>query len=391
MNELIESYDTYKLLNETSKAFKLKLPKDVLDIHKLFKKNKFKLFVVGGAVRDALQNKKPKDFDLATDAKPEQVKKVINTKYKTIVVGKSEDLGVVVAVVNGEPYEIATFRTDVGKGRRPDSVEFTTIETDVKRRDLTINGLFYDIDAGEIVDLVGGVEDMKNKVIRAIGDAKERFDDDPLRKMRAIRFAGRTNGKLDSGIIKALKADNSINVSGERIRDEFKKSIEKAIDVTYVLNLYNDFGILDLIFKDLTVNKDFNDIKYWPLQLGLLLHMNSADDIKKKLNKINYTTEEVSLVMFLIDYKSLSDDTAYKLALKWVNVSNLKFDKKPIDKTILSKFAAIVGINKNLDKAFQKFTLSVKGGEVMKQYNIKGKDVGLKVKELETANFKKLK
>ena len=391
MNELLESYETYKQISESSKAFKLKLPADVLALHKLFKKNKFKLFVVGGAVRDALQNKKPKDFDLATDAKPDQVKKIINTKYKTIVVGKSEDLGVVVAVVNHEPYEIATFRSDVGKGRRPDSVEFTTIETDVKRRDLTINGLFYDIDAAEIVDLVGGVEDMKNKIIRAIGDATERFDDDPLRKMRAIRFAGRTNGTLDKGIVKALKTDNSINVSGERIRDEFKKSIEKALDVTHVLELYNNFGMLELIFKDLTVNKDFTNTIIWPLQLGILLHMNSVDDVKKKLNKINYTSEEVTFVKFLIDYKTLSDESAHELAQKWVNVSNLKFDKKKLDKSILSKFAKIVGIDTKLDNAFQKFTLTVKGGEVMKEFNLKGREVGIKVKELETENFKKLK
>ena len=148
-------------LNEYSK-FRLNIPSDIRNIHKLFKKNKKKLFVVGGAVRDAILGKNPKDFDLATDAKPDEVLAIAKKGgLKTVEVGKQ--FGVV--IVAG--HEIATFRKDVGKGRRPSSVDYTDIEGDVKRRDLTINALFYDLDRGEIVDLVGGIADLKKKKIRA--------------------------------------------------------------------------------------------------------------------------------------------------------------------------------------------------------------------------------
>ena len=206
-----------------SKNLKLNIPSDIKKIHKLFKKNKKKLFIVGGAVRDAILGKSPKDFDLATDAKPDEVLKIAKDGgLKTVEVGKQ--FGVV--VVGG--HEIATFRKDIGKGRRPDAVDYTDIEGDVRRRDLTINALFYDMDRSEIVDLVGGIEDLKNKKIRTVGKASDRFNEDPLRKLRALRFHGALGGKMSTDTKQALKDDPSLNgVSGERIRDEFVKSINK--------------------------------------------------------------------------------------------------------------------------------------------------------------------
>ena len=160
---------------------KLNIPSDIKKIYKLFKKNRKQLFIVGGAVRDAILGKSPKDFDLATDAKPDEVEAIAKQgKFKTVDVGKS--FGVV--IVNG--HEIATFRKDIGKGRRPDSVDYTDIQGDVKRRDLTINALFYDIGKGTIVDLVGGIADLKKKKIRTVGNPDERFDEDPLRKQNQL-------------------------------------------------------------------------------------------------------------------------------------------------------------------------------------------------------------
>ena len=159
---LKESIERYDLINEAKEL--LKIPSDIQKIHKAFKKNGKKLYVVGGAVRDEILGKSPKDYDLATDAKPDEVLKIAkDTGMKTVEVGKS--FGVV--MVGG--HEIATFRKDIGKGRRPSSVDYTDIEGDVRRRDLTINALFYDIDKKEIVDLVGGIEDLKKKNIRTVG------------------------------------------------------------------------------------------------------------------------------------------------------------------------------------------------------------------------------
>lgn len=171
------------------------IPQSVKDLQQLFKASGKKLYVVGGAVRDFLTGDKPKDFDLSTDALPDEVLEIIGNKYKTNLQGKS--FGVVVVYTDDQPMgmEIATFRSDIyddklGKTRNPD-VKFTTIDQDVLRRDLRINGLFYDLDKKEIVDLVGGISDINKGIIGMIGDPDLRIKEDPLRILRAIRMACR--------------------------------------------------------------------------------------------------------------------------------------------------------------------------------------------------------
>ena len=192
-------------INERNKVF-LRVPNDIKKIYKLFKKNKKQLYIVGGAVRDAILGKSPKDYDMATNAKPDEVLAIAKQGgYKTLEIGKS--FGVV--VVNG--HEIATFRKDIGKGRRPDAVDFTDIQGDIKRRDLTINALFYDIGREEIVDLVGGLEDLKKKLVKTVGQAELRFDEDPLRKLRALRFNAALGGTMHADTFAALKKNPSLN------------------------------------------------------------------------------------------------------------------------------------------------------------------------------------
>jgi tRNA nucleotidyltransferase/poly(A) polymerase len=179
----------YKLFLESVKSDMWNIiPESVKDLQKMFSKKGKKLYVVGGAVRDFLKGDKPKDFDLCTDALPDEVLEIIGTEYKTNLQGKS--FGVVVVYTDDEPtgMEIATFRSDTydGKSRNP-KVEYTTIENDVLRRDLSINSLFYDLEKKEIIDLVGGISDLESKVIRMVGDPEKRIEEDPLRIMRAIR------------------------------------------------------------------------------------------------------------------------------------------------------------------------------------------------------------
>jgi tRNA nucleotidyltransferase (CCA-adding enzyme) len=159
--------------------FDINIPEDILKIKDVFVKNNKKLFVVGGAVRDALLGETPKDFDLATDALPNEVEEMMNNAgFKTLPIGKA--FGIINVLTDSGEFEIATFREDIGGGRRPEAVEFTTIENDVKRRDLTINALFFDLETNEIVDLVGGIDDLKSKRIRTVGPADERFNEDRL-------------------------------------------------------------------------------------------------------------------------------------------------------------------------------------------------------------------
>jgi poly(A) polymerase len=185
----------YKMFLESTKSMLDIIPQSVKDLHKLFAANGKKLYLVGGSVRDFLTGDKPKDFDLATDALPDEVLEILGDKFRTNLQGRA--FGVVVVFTKDQPegMEIATFREDVydeklGKTRNPD-VKFSTIENDVLRRDLRINGLFYDLDKNEIVDLVGGIDDIKNGVISMIGEPDLRIKEDPLRILRAIRMACR--------------------------------------------------------------------------------------------------------------------------------------------------------------------------------------------------------
>ncbi|MGA2869013.1 MAG: CCA tRNA nucleotidyltransferase, partial [Verrucomicrobiota bacterium] len=146
----------------------------------------FAAFWVGGCVRDFLLGREPQDFDIATDARPEQVEKLFQ---KTIPVGKK--FGVMVVVENGQQFQVATFRAeaDYRDGRHPEKVVFANAEADALRRDFTVNGLFYDPLTQKTHDWVGGEKDLRAKIIRTIGSPEERFGEDHLRMLRAVRFA----------------------------------------------------------------------------------------------------------------------------------------------------------------------------------------------------------
>ena len=275
---------------------KLNIPSDIKKIHKAFKKSGKQLFVVGGAVRDAILGKSPKDFDLATDAKPDEVLAIAKKGgFKSVEVGKQ--FGVV--IIGG--HEIATFRKDIGKGRRPDAVDFTDIKGDVKRRDLTINALFYDMDKKQIVDLVGGIADLKKKKIRTVGKAEDRFDEDPLRKLRAVRFAGSVGGKMTKDTWAALKKNSDISgVSAERIRDEFIKGVTKAKNVPNYFKMLKTLGMFKQIFPGLSVLHRKVNTNDYKLQIAYMLQTNGVDKVKSKLNSLKYTNVEVKDISLLI-------------------------------------------------------------------------------------------
>lgn len=178
--------------------------------------------IAGGAVRDFLLGIAPKDIDIATSATPEQVEALFP---KTVAVGKS--FGVIRVLYDGEEFEIATFRKDSkdGDGRRPDSVEFSSMEEDAKRRDLTINALFFDPIGDKIYDFVGGQADLKARHIRFVGNPQERIDEDKLRMLRVIRFASRGGWVMDkaTGLAVAENISKISVVSKERIADELTK------------------------------------------------------------------------------------------------------------------------------------------------------------------------
>ncbi len=176
-------------------------------------------YLVGGCVRDMLMGHRPKDWDVATSARPQQVMDMFR---KTIPVGAQ--FGVVIVRLGGKNYEVATFRKESGysDGRHPDLVEFAGPKEDVRRRDFTINGLFYDPAADEVIDYVGGRRDIERRVIRAIGKPEDRFAEDRLRMLRAVRFAARFGFRIEAKTRAAVEAHAPAitEVSNERIRDE---------------------------------------------------------------------------------------------------------------------------------------------------------------------------
>jgi poly(A) polymerase len=182
----------------------------------------FAAFWVGGCVRDFLLGREPDDYDIATDAKPDQVGKLFK---KTIPVGKK--FGVMIVVENKQQFQVATFRAeaDYHDGRRPEKVVFASAEADALRRDFTVNGLFYDPLTKKIHDWVGGEKDLRAKIIRTIGSPEERFAEDHLRLLRAVRFAAQLDFEIEPETFAAIKtlAPKIKLISAERIRDELIK------------------------------------------------------------------------------------------------------------------------------------------------------------------------
>ena len=188
----------------------------------------FQALLVGGCVRDLLLHREPADYDVATDALPEQVLELFPES-----VGVGAQFGVVLVPRDGLKVEIATFRSDIGysDGRHPDRVVYSrSPEEDVKRRDFTVNGLLMRHDTGDVLDYVGGRADIDAGIVRAIGDPGRRFAEDKLRMLRAVRFAARFGYRVEARTFKAIRqhAGEIVQVSAERIRDELSKLLTEG-------------------------------------------------------------------------------------------------------------------------------------------------------------------
>lgn len=213
--------------------------------HKLVD-NGYKAYLAGGCVRDALLNKQANDLDLATDATPEAIEKLFP---KTVGVGKA--FGVMLVIEDGISFEVATFRSDgtYADGRRPDSVVFTTPEEDARRRDFTVNALFYDLNQGRVLDFTGGLKDLADKKIKAVGNPEERFKEDHLRLLRAVRFAAQLDFVIENETFQAVQrlAASVKTVSAERIHEETFKLL-KSLNPVLGLKLLNESGLGKVLY-----------------------------------------------------------------------------------------------------------------------------------------------
>lgn len=211
----------------------------------------------GGCVRDCLLGRAPKDYDVATNAVPEQIRDLFGRR-RTLEIGIAFGVVAVIGPKEAGIVEVTTFRHDApySDGRHPDAVSFTTAQDDAQRRDFTINGLFYDpLEADEprrVKDFVGGIDDLRGRVIRAIGDPRARFDEDKLRMLRAVRFAATFDFALDAGTRQAvIELANTLTVvSAERIAQEMRAMLIHPRRAAAV-RLLRETGLLEVVLPEL--------------------------------------------------------------------------------------------------------------------------------------------
>jgi poly(A) polymerase len=228
----------------------------------------FQAYLVGGCVRDILLGREPKDYDVATDATPKQVMDIfpetyaVGVQFGVVLVPAPEGDGARASaegVAKTHAVEVATFRSDVGysDGRHPDEVRFSrTPQEDVARRDFTINGMLLDPVSGEVFDFVGGRKDLAAGIVRTIGDPEQRFAEDKLRMLRAVRFAARFEYAIDPATFAAVRklAEQIRVVSRERVRDELTRMLTEG-HARRVFLLLDESGLLAQVLPEISAMK----------------------------------------------------------------------------------------------------------------------------------------
>src|SRR5262245_31696779 len=208
----------------------------------------------GGCVRDQLLGQTPKDYDVATDAVPDRIREIFGRR-RTLALGAAFGVITVLGPKAAGQIEVATFRKDAAysDGRHPDAVTFSDAEHDAQRRDFTINGLFFDPLAEQVIDYVGGQQDLARRVIRAIGDPLARIAEDKLRMLRAARFAARFDFALDAGTLAAIRqqAAELVIVSAERVAAELRLILTHASRAAGV-QLLADSNLLEVVLPEAT-------------------------------------------------------------------------------------------------------------------------------------------
>lgn len=214
----------------------------------------FEAVWAGGCVRDQLLGRLPKDYDVATNATPDQIR-VVFGRRKTLTIGAAFGVISVRGPSGAGQIEVATFRRDAqySDGRHPDSVSFSTAEDDAQRRDFTVNGLFFDPVENRVIDYVGGQDDLRRRVVRAIRDPAERFEEDKLRMLRAVRFAATLEFELEARTLSAIQHQASALsiVSAERIAEELRRMLVHARRRRAV-ELLSQAGLLRVLLPEAT-------------------------------------------------------------------------------------------------------------------------------------------
>lgn len=306
------------------KKIRQNLPSDIKNLSMIFQMNNFDMFLVGGCVRDTFLNKESKDFDVCTNATPTQIKSILT--FNNIPFNEQgAHFGVIVAKLS-EDVEIATFRSDFSSdtGNNKDTtVQFgVTLNEDLQRRDLTINAIALNLSNNKIIDPFNGIEDLKNGIIRTVGKAHDRFLEDNLRKLRAIRFCTRLGFTLHQDIIDNITNNPILNISKERIVTELQNTFDKCKDVNLLISLLNNLNLTNTIFDNIITTN--NNISITCFNSFLLSFIDiSNTNIKEKLLGLKFSVKTAHTVDTIIKLKTLDSFDVIKVnkALKKCDIS----------------------------------------------------------------------
>jgi tRNA nucleotidyltransferase (CCA-adding enzyme) len=416
---------------------KIELAKDVCYILDTLTQNGFEAFIVGGCVRDSLLKRQLKDWDITTSALPEEIVKFFD---HTIPTGIKH--GTVTVVISETNYEVTTYRIDgeYSDNRHPDEVIFTrSLKEDLSRRDFTINALAYN-EAEGLVDMFNGIEDLRNKTIKCVGDADKRFNEDALRMLRAVRFACQLQFKIDEATYEAMRNNYLLlkNVSAERIREELNKVLLSAVP-SQGIRMLEETKLLNYIIPELNETVGFdqrnphhdknvfdhimavldNSIENLPVRLGALLHdigkprtfsidkkgvghfyghnVVSAEMSELILKRLKFDNATIKKVLIIITehmsaYNHMKNRTLKKFIGR-VGVENLEdlFELQIADSKGHKKdadYSPILKRREDVKKILQNgepFTISqlkISGDDLIKIGFKPGKDIGIVLKDL---------
>ncbi|NFN94297.1 CCA tRNA nucleotidyltransferase [Clostridium botulinum] len=404
--------------------FNINIPNDVRFILDRLKNNGHEAYIVGGCVRDSILNNIPKDWDITTKARPEEVIKLFD---KVILTGVKH--GTVTVLINSEGYEVTTYRMDgeYEDSRHPKKVNFVSnLKEDLARRDFTINAMAYNKVDG-LIDYFEGVSDLKKKVIKTVGNSEKRFSEDSLRMLRAIRFSSQLDFSISNETLNSIKnlRENIKNISKERIREEFNKIL---MSNTKGIDILRETGLMEYIFPEIIKLYDFkidnmyyNDNLYTHtikateeienklhLKLTMLFHnllkMNNEDmeytilQIKEFLKEFKYDNDTVNKVTDLTRYmhNSLNTKLEIKQMLNLINLDLFEDLLKVKESEILSqnplykeeRLSHLLYIRENLkdvifnNECFNLKNLNISGKDLISLGLEKGKNIGEMLNEL---------
>jgi poly(A) polymerase len=298
-------------------------PDSAVEIVRKLREHRHEAYFVGGCVRDMVLGIEPADYDIATSAHPEEVIRIFP---RTEPVGAR--FGVILVIHWGHPFEVATFRSDEAyvDGRRPTGVVFTDAYQDVWRRDFTINGLLYDPISKEIIDYVSGQDDIRAKVVRAIGDPLKRFSEDKLRMLRAIRFGARLGYTIEETTWKAVcgMADQIHQVSSERIRDELLRILTEG-QAAQGVRMLEECGLRKEILPELRWDEHLNRSLLLlkrgvpaDFAMAVLLHETPIPHIRQIVERMKLSRSEVHHIV------ALAESLPRFATVQQMNASSLK-------------------------------------------------------------------